>query len=200
MTAAAPHTSLWAREMLASVWLPAWGDRAAREAGILAIARLETAYARWDTHCGDSNNWGAIQTKGPGCEHEDTHADGKKYKANFQIWPSPEAGLVGFVEFLRARPGIWAALASANATVLATAMRRAGYYEGTGLTQATRIERYERALVTASAATAKQLGDPRLALAKMGGSIAAGVALVVSGAASVAAWLWCERRTERRAA
>lgn len=195
----APHTSLWARDMLAAVWdASKWGNRADREAGILAIARLETGFAKWTAGgCVDSNNWGSIHSppgSTEGCEATDSHADGKRYRQLFRTWPTPEEGLIAFVSLLRARARTWEALASRSATALAVAMRKDLYYVGFGATEAARITGYETALFTASAATARQLGVPALALTRVAGSTTSGAVLVVGALAGVVACVWWERR------
>jgi hypothetical protein len=195
----APHTASWARTLLASVWDPAWGPRAAREAGILAIARLETGFARWKagSPCETSNNWGSMHSapgSTDGCLAEDSHTDGTRYPQRFKTWPTPEEGLIAFVSLLRKRARTWAALATGSATELAIAMRKDLYYEGWGATEADRIAGYEIALTRASAATARELGAPSLALTRLAGSWRWGAALLVAALGGAGTWIYLERR------
>jgi hypothetical protein len=194
-----PHTASWARALLASVWDPSWGPRAAREAGILAIARLETGFAQWKqgSGCEESNNWGSIHVapgQPGGCLATDSHPDGTRYPQAFKVWPTAEEGLIAFVSLLKSRARTWAALATGDATALATAMRADKYYEGWGATEADRIAGYEAVLVTASAANARTLGVPSLALTRAVGSWRLGLALIVGAFGAAGTWIYLERR------
>lgn len=197
--AGAIHTAPWARALLRSVWPAEFGDVRDYEAGILAIARLETGFARWKPGtCENSWNFGAQHvlpgSDAPGCDATDSRPDGTRYAQKFLVFESPEAGMLSLVRLVHSRRRTWAALATRNATELAIAMRADRYYEGYGATESERITGYETSLVSASTATARQLGDPSLALRKAPGSPLLGVVLVGVGLASLGAALWWARR------
>lgn len=98
----------------------------------LTVCRHETGYSTgWPPGAGlGSNNWGAITApvSAPHFDHEDTHADGKKFVSHFRVYPSPTHGLMdAFTEICK--PNVRAALARGDGVDAVKAMRANGYFE-----------------------------------------------------------------------
>lgn len=126
---------------------------------IQAVAAGESQYGRgWndkDNACpgGNSNNWGAVQTRHrPPCppgtfETGDTHpgAGGSTpYRACFRCYASPADGAAHVVRLIMTSPravaaGTPGAAGSSDVERFSRAMYRQGYYEGVGATSEDRV-------------------------------------------------------------
>ena len=125
---------------------------------LLAVALHETTFGRgWHGAGVGSNNMGALQASpawaGETFEHGDTHPTGTggtvAYRAEFKTYPSELDGWRDLVRVLYLQsPATRNAAARDDVRGVATAMKRAGYYEGRG-TPSERIDNYEQALVNA---------------------------------------------------
>jgi hypothetical protein len=124
-----------AREILVSIWQKATGlePTIPELQYVQAVGRFEGNYgSAWN----NANNWGAIQCNhAPPCvpgeciETGDSQATGQKYTWCYRVWPTPEAGALGFVPLLTVkRPRTWEAMKKGQTLVASEELY--GYYEG----------------------------------------------------------------------
>lgn len=127
-----------------------------------AIGRFEGGYGKgWGQAGAGSHNWGAVQCGhlapcGPGCfEYGDSHADGTGYRGCFRRYDSAVAGAGGLLHELYRRNGVSAALRQGDATAIASAMRKTGYFEAP-------VSRYAKAIELHASALSASLGEPHV--------------------------------------
>lgn len=162
----------------------------------LAVGLLENRYgtqADWyftrpDGSRGPSFNWGALRAR-PGdlfVEHGDRDALGKPLPAvKFAAFTTQDAGLVRFAEVF-AKPDTLAAANRGDALATARAMYGHGYFQGSGSDAASRVDRYARAIASASEVVARVLGvkNPVFFVAPSESS-GGGAVLALAGAAAL---------------
>lgn len=134
----------------------------------LAVGLLENRYGtqpdwyftRPDGSRGPSFNWGALRARASDLfvEHGDRDASGKALpKVKFAAFTTQDAGLARFVEVFD-KPDTLAAANRGDALATARAMYGHGYFEGSGPDVAARVDRYARAIASASEVVARVLG------------------------------------------
>jgi hypothetical protein len=157
---------------------------------IQAVARFEGEYGFWSKSKSgqNSNNWGAIQCKKsrppckPGCfEHKDHDADGKPYQHCFREYDTPTEGAMDLVKEIYARKGARAAARRGDATALANAMRKGGYFESPA-------DKYALAIELHAKEVAKRLKEPVL-VKRRSSSSSNSNALYAIAAMAIAGWL-----------
>ena len=152
---------------------------------VLAVARLESGYGEgWKGLMVGSHNQGAIQCLTrpdknqppelacpPGCAlNADSHASGEMYNACFKTYPSDFEGARDLIRRLNVS-GIKEALATGDAVLIATRMRKSRYYEekclptdpgGLQCGDEPRILRYAAKIARNAKELAAKLGEPVL--------------------------------------
>lgn len=79
--------------------------------------------------------------------HADSSPVTGRYEGCFLTWPTEREGMTAFVKLLTVqRKGIAGALTTGDTWALSSAMKSAGYYEGTGATERDRIKNHVKAL------------------------------------------------------
>lgn len=141
-----------------------------------AVGLLESRYgAGWKSAGVGSKNWGAVQAGRPPCNpissflYQDTHPnpDGSStlYQVCFKRYATDDAGASDMLKFVfgtstKPKDNVLRAADRGDLYGVSAAMRKNGYYEGFGKTQAERIENHHRALRRSVATIAKALGEP----------------------------------------
>ncbi len=127
-----------------------------------AIGRFEGGYGKgWGQAGAGSHNWGAVQCGhlapcGAGCfEYGDSHADGTGYRGCFKRYDSGVAGAADLLHELYRRDGVPDALRAGDASRIASAMRKSGYFEA-------RADRYAKAIELHASALSVSLGEPHV--------------------------------------
>lgn len=156
---------------------------------ILAIGFFESGYGlagSWLRSDGSpSYNWGALVGSGTAgsISHHDVDRDGHPYTTDFQAHASMADGLRSFMKTF-SRDEAVAPATRGDATAVAEALYRHGYFTGSKGTDQARIDLYAQAIVNTAAQIAAALGEvPDVALRVPSSASPAKTALLASAAA-----------------